>query len=204
MNNETKIKWVIGIILVCLVIFGGMLVILQKYKYSKYYFDFNGYAVHRIPKITGDTYSIQVFVNNNPQPYLINSRYDPRELSKIEIENGVKNKILSKKELFITMDSKASAVSVLAATEISKITGNAYLYNIPTHGALNAPVEGKNITIKTCEDAGMEIGIIYLKKGSNNKIYSNGECVILESTDENGLVKVADRLMLGVLGVFNK
>lgn len=200
--KENSIKWFVVIILVIFIVFGGAMVIFQKQRYSKYYFDFNGYAVHRIPKQTGDIYSIEIFINNNPQPYLVNTRYDPRELAEIDVEEGIKESILSKKELFITMDSEASAISVLAATEISKVTGNVYMYNIPTYGALDAPVEGKNVTVMTCNDAVGSIGVIYLKEGEESKVYSEDECVIIEGTNEQDLVKVANRLMLETLGVF--
>jgi len=200
--DEKKIKWMIGIIFISLVVFGGAMILFQKQRYSKYYFDFNGFLVHRVPKTSGDVYSIQIFLNNNPQPYIVNSRYDPRELDKLDVEENIEGKILDKKELFITMDSEASSVSVLAATEISKITGNAYMFNIPTHGALDAPVEGKNITVKTCNDITGDIGIIYLKESDKERIYSEGECVIVEGNNEGELVKVANRLMLDILGVF--
>jgi len=202
MIDEKKLKWMVVIIFISLVVFGGAMVIFQKQRYAKYYFDFNGFLVHRIPKTSGDVYSIQIFLNNNPQPYLVNSRYDPRELDKIDVEEGIENNILDKKELFITMDSKASAVSVLAATEISKITGNGNMFNIPTHGALDAPIEGKNITIKTCDDVTSDIGVIYLKESDKERIYANKGCIIIEGYDEIGLVKGANRLMLDILGVF--
>lgn len=201
MNEENKVKWIL--IVLFLLLIGGVVgvFIYQNYRYKDVYFEYNGFAVHKGADKSGNIiYQTRIFIGNDNQPYLITTRYNPKDLEAIKVENDIKKDLL-KKEIFITMDSSSTAKSVLAATEISKITGNFLLYSIPTHGALLTPVEGKNITIKTCSDVTQEQAIILLRQANQSKIYSENGCIILEGQDEYDLIRVTNRMILTLLGV---
>ena len=199
--SEKKSNKIIIVLFIILIIGSFSMYFYQKSRYKDTYFDYNGFAVHKVKdKANNDIYQTKIFLGENPQPYLITTRYNPTELEEIEVLNDFK-KDLFKKEIYITMDSNSTAVSDLAATEISKITGNILLYNIPTHGALTLPVEGKDNPIKTCNDVTKDQTIILLKQSNQSKIYSQNGCIILEGKDEFDLIRVANRLILTLLGV---
>lgn len=189
------------ITLILLLITGSFgLYIYQKNRYKDVYFDYNGFTVHKGTDKSGATiYQTKIFTQNNAQPYLITTRYSPLELE--EIDSSYSKRDILKKEIYITMDSKASAVSVLAATEISKITGNYFLYGIPTHGALSEPIEGKKIEVKTCADVTEDQAIILLKQGDESKIYSDNGCIILEGKDEYDLIRLSNKLIFTLIGI---
>ena len=198
-----KDKWVVVILLLIFIMGSFGLYIYQKNRYKDVYFDYNGFTVHNKVDESGNSlYQIKIYVKDDKQPYLISTRYSPLDLEDISVSYS-RNDVL-KKEIFITMDSKASAISVLAATEISKITGNYFIYGVPTHGALTEPVEGKKVEVKTCNDVTEDQAIILLKQGENSKIYSENGCVILEGKSEYDLIKVANKLILNLLGVMDE
>ncbi len=200
MNNQ-KFNPIFIILLVILIIGSFSMYIYQKNRYKDIYFEYNGFTVQKGVDKAGNTiYQTKIFVADDKQPYLITTRFSPKDLEDIEIKNDFKKDLL-KKEIYITMDSSSSAVSVLAATEISKITGNYLLYNIPTHGALIEPVQGKEVEVKTCNDVNPNQAIIFLKQTNQSKIYSEKGCIIVEGKDEYDLIKVTNRLILTLLGI---
>ncbi len=202
MDNSQRITWVFIILLVLLVLGTTGTYLYQKNRYKDTYFEYNGFTIHKITDKSGNkVYQTQIFVRKDPKPYLITTRYSPKELESIEVNNYNLKKDVFKKEIYITMESSSSAVSVLAATEISKITGNFFVFNIPTHGALTYNVEGKNVTVKTCDDVTTNQSIIYLKQSNESRIYSKDSCVILEGKDEYDLIRVANKLVFMLLGV---
>ncbi len=204
MKIEKKINIIVISLIVILVVGIISLVIYQKYKYRDIYFNYNGFDVNRVSTKNGIFYYIKMFLEGSNQPLVISTRYDPRTLENISVEGDIK--AIIKDKLYISFDKETTGVSVIAGMEISKITGNRILYNIPTHGAMVEEIEGKNITVKSCKDVGEKTGVIWLKLGNITKIYSKninekGECIIIEGTNEYELIRGADRFILTLLGI---
>jgi hypothetical protein len=127
---------------------------------------------------------------------------DPYSLEEIPILNEVKNKILTKQGVFVTVDPYGSSKSVLAAIEISKVIGtNDYgVFKIPTQSATYKPTN-TTFPYVTCANATKQIGVIYLLSGNKTRIGSLGECVVVEGKNYDDLIKSADKLTLNLLGV---
>lgn len=206
MEQEKQVKYILIVMVLSLLLLGGSLVIYREIKLSQNNFNYNGFEVYRQKELNSYNYKVQLFLGNNPQPLLINIREDPRKLESIPIESNIKSKIIDgKNESFITMSENATSLSVIAAAEISKIIGNRYFFNLPTHGALISLPKGKNnLTIKTCEDVSKTTSIIYLKIANQTKIYSEDDCIIIEAQTENDLIKAATRLSLTLIGVMKE
>lgn len=205
MDNNKKILWIFVILIVSFALGVAGMLIYQKNRYKDTYFEYNGYTIHKVTDKSGNNvYQTQIFVGKDARPYYITTRFSPNELEYINVNNYNLNSNLFKKEIYITMGPSSTAVSVLAATEISKITGNFFIFNVPTHGALTSSVEGKNVTVKTCNDVSTDQSIIYLKQTNESKIYSKKGCIILEGKDEYDLIKVANKLILTLLGVIKE
>ncbi len=139
--------------------------------------------------------------------------YTPYELSSYSIENGIENKILGttnmKKTLYITQDldlaDKTSSYSMLASAEIAKVTGIAdySVFMMNTNSAFTS--NNGNLSpgsIVTCDSANSKIAVIYLKLGDGDKIYSDGECVIVQSKNPKDIKKLATALIYRLVGVF--
>jgi len=139
-------------------------------------------------------------------PKYIPFRYGPKSLENIPVESGINNKLLNKKFIYITRDPNVTSEITLASIEIAKVIGTADygVFKIPTKGAITRPISNVNpddIPIITCGDADKETGVILLSIGSENSIYSAGECVVVESKNNSEIIKVADRLVYNLLGV---
>ena len=179
------------------------LIAYQKERYSDVFFNYNGFDVHKVDLFgKGFVYKISLVSLVNNQLYSIESRYNPEELEEISVKINLKD-IYDKKELFITMDENATGVSVLAATEISKVTGNSLIFRYPkeTFGALKNPIEGRNVPVITCNNVNNTIGVISFEIGNSSEVYSKNGCVIAVGKSESDLIRVADRLMLVLLGI---
>jgi len=190
------------ILLIMAILFFGTVYYQQKMKYGPYTFDYNGYDVVFLDEGNGPLYKVKIFLKGVNTPSYINLRTDPRVFDRIDIDID-KLDLLKKKELFITMHpTEPSVLTVIAAVEISKITGNQYLFNIPTYGSVIQDVEGKNETvIRTCRDVSDDVGIIYLKDGDETKVYSEDGCVIVQGQTEDELIEAANKLGLYLLGI---
>jgi len=207
MNLEKKVNIVVITLIIILVIGIISLVVYQKYKYRSVYFNYNGFDVHKVRRGNVDFYYIKMFLEGSNKPLVISTRNDPRTLENISIEDDFEDikKAIIKRELYISLDTNTTGLSVISGMEISKITGNSVLYNIPTHGAMISKIEGKNVTVKSCYDADNETGVIWLKLGNKTRIYSKGinknKCVIIEGSNEYELIRGADRFILTLLGI---
>lgn len=204
--EKTNLKYVntfLIVIVIILILFGIILFAYQKERYSDVFFKYNNFEVHKVNFFDkGFVYKIRLVSLVNNQLYTIESRYDPRYLEEIPVNINL-NDIYNKKVLFITMDSNATGVSVLAATEISKVTGNSLIFKYPkeTFGALKSPIEGRNITVMSCNNVSNSVGVISFEINNRSEIYSKNGCVLVSGKSENDLIRVADRLMLVLIGI---
>lgn len=133
--------------------------------------------------------------------FRIPTRYSPRELEQISIEPNVYGKVIGSREIYLTVSNNLSSVAVLAAIEVGRIIGTRYgVLNIPSTGALTEWANDET-PVKTCKDAVNGTGIIWFKIGNKTAVYSDKNCVIVQGKDEWDIVKAADRLAFGLLGI---
>ena len=199
MEGSKSATGIIIFFIILLIAFTAFIFIRESSKIEAIVFDYNGFDIQKVDNGAVPMYRIKIFINQGQEPFFITMRHDPRNIEEITIEDNLKEKIL-KKELFVTMEPNATGLSVIAGTEISKIIGSPFLFNVPTHGALLRDA-GNNAPVRTCADVNETTSIIKLQVGNENKIYSEGDCLIVEANDEVNLTKAADRLALTLLGV---
>jgi len=133
--------------------------------------------------------------------FRITTRYSPNELEHINVEPGIYEKIVGSKGIYFTVSGNLSSVSVLAITELGRIIGTRYgLLNIPSQAALTESDDNETL-VKTCKDAVNGTGVIWFKLGNTTAAYSDQNCVIIQGTEEWDIVKAADRVTFGLLGV---
>ena len=142
-------------------------------------------------------------------------RYGPKEMNDINAEKDIDNKLLldpSKEDtlrtqIYITQDpaliEASNRDSIVAGLEIMKVVGDYSfgIYKIPMKMAV-LEKNDSNMTVVTCKDVTHSTGVILIKFGSNNRIYSEEDCIVIEATSNRDLIRVADRLVLDLLGVF--
>lgn len=140
-------------------------------------------------------------VQINDKLFRISMRYSPRELEHISVEPGTYEKIVSSKKIYFTVPGNLSSVAVLAITELGRIVGTRYgILNIPSQSALTE-ASNNGTFVKTCKDAVNGTGVILFKTGNTTAVYSDKNCVIIQGENDWDIVKAADRVTFGLLGI---
>lgn len=209
MNDDKKIKIIIGILLALLAAFGVFLYFNSKSEWinsnnpSTYEYS-NGDTSFLVTKVSDMNYrgsQIQFYLQNSAQPYILELRYGPLELEDVKIDRNVKQRFIDDESIFITLDPYANLTgkTVTAAMEITKVMNNQYFFHIPVNSSVTKPYN--NYPVRTCENATAYSTVVLLRKGEENSISSDKNCVILTGITEEDLVKEADRLVLYLLGI---
>ena len=130
------------------------------------------------------------------QPYNIPFYYHPRDTSLVLREYDAAERLLVNppKEIVISVDPDAGSRVVVAAVEISRLTGSKYnLLNIPTSSALSRQQEGVDIPVVTCEDASEDRVVVrFIEDSEANAIIEENDCIVLFYKDPEESVRVAD------------
>jgi hypothetical protein len=143
------------------------------------------------------------------QAYDIPFYFHPREVEDVVIDPSVASRFYQglPDMLYLTVPSDAGSYPVLAGAQIARFTGNRYnLFNIPTKGALQSPVEGLDQVIITCDDASESQWVFSFDQGDHNVILpdeNNPYCVHFYSTNESEALRVANRFEFALLKIMN-
>lgn len=159
-----------------------------------------------------DSFSYVVYVGLGKETKGFHMRYSPYDVEDIELSIDLNKDLLDKDWIYITRDygmhNKTQGKASIAAMEFGGILGKSvyglYLKNVKSAYTTenNESIE-LQISKKTCEDVGPEEAIVYIKLGSENRVYSSSTgCIIVEGKDPDGLVLSATKLAYGLLGVF--
>ncbi len=188
-------------IILIIIMIVGLLVLFFSIKYFYHptppeeSYVYNGFKFTKVSSL----WLTEVQVDN--MIFRITTRYSPNELEHITVEPGVYKKIVGSKKIYFTLANNLSSVAVLGVTELGRIVGTRYgLFNIPSQAALTGSND-QGTPVKTCKDAVNGTGVIWFKLGNNTLAYSDGNCVIIQGADEWGIVKTADRVTFGLLGI---
>ncbi|MEK6834979.1 MAG: hypothetical protein AABX61_01815, partial [Nanoarchaeota archaeon] len=209
MKQESKVKILFYVLIIVLIIIISFAVISFKkpilnnnYIYTSPSGEQFQFFKSKIGNITQHIVTVSTFNKEGEHKYDIPIMNDPYSLEKITLIKDVKNKILTKNTVFVTVDPYSDSKSVLAAVEITRVIGtNDYgVFKIPTKAAT---YKQTNTTFPyiTCKDATKQTGVIYLFVGNETRVVPYGECVIVEGKDYDDLIKAADKLTLHLLGV---
>ncbi len=154
----------------------------------------------------------------NGKEYVYAFRNKPQDLKDISLEEGLENKLNRPKglqDLYVTKDVNlttltSGSVSVIVAPMIT-ILGktDAGLYQIRVTSAYTSFHAGEPIapvvdcsTVNLNAKVNKTIGVVLVKLGNENKVYSDGDCIVVEGKDTDGLVKSAEKFAYNLIGVF--
>jgi len=209
MNQESKLKiffFALIFITIILVIFSIIEfkkpILTGKYIYtspSGEQFEFNKRSLENI---TTHVLTIYTYDKQGKHQYDIPFLNQPYDLEDIQIEKNLKDKLLTKQGIFLTLNPNSNSKSVLAAVEIARVLGtNSYgVFKIPTQSATTIPTN-TSFPYITCANATKQIGVIQFFVGNKTRVGSIGECVYVEGKDYDELIKASDKLTLNLLGV---
>lgn len=170
--------------------------VLDNYQYS------NGETVFDVQKVSETETYITLLVGLPVQKeYTIAMRNDPASLEDIPVHGTLNTRIFNDEQDYITINPEAnlSAKATIAALEIDKIIDNSHLYGVPVASAMTQPY--LDYPVKSCLDGTDTSTIIWLTLGSETTVYTDNNCIIVVGTDEDNLIRAADRFVYTLLGV---
>ncbi|MSR86359.1 hypothetical protein EXS74_03105 [Candidatus Woesearchaeota archaeon] len=168
----------------------------DNYQYS------NGETIFNVTKVNDIETYITLYVGQNEQAYAIGLRNDPLSLEDIPVYGAVNTRIYGDSEVYITINPEAnlSSKTTIAALEIDKIIDNELLYNIPVSSAMTMP-NTLGYPIKSCSSGTDTTTIIWLTLGSETQVYTENYCIIIVGTNEDEIIRAADRFVYQLLGI---
>ncbi|MAF51229.1 MAG: hypothetical protein CMH64_04015 [Nanoarchaeota archaeon] len=176
--------------------------IVTKDKDSPDEYVYNDFRVFKSPTVG---YTIVAFVGE--QPYHLQLRNDPKNVTDIPIDSRIRNFILLKEGIIFTLDPNFNSIPVLGATEMANVFGRRLgIYDKKVTGAVtreptNSTTPSGNL-IANCKDVTTNTNVIKLQLGDTTEVYleKNG-CIIVQGTDEWEIIRASDRLIYDVLEV---
>ena len=208
MSQEKRLNTIVYVLIIILIILVVLILINRKspilsnkYIYTSPKGEEFTFTKTKVENITLHVLTAYVEYNGLHQ-YTIPFRNNPNEVDKIPIETNIKNKILNKKGIFITLNPYLKSDAVIAAVEISRVIGtNDYgVFKIPTQSATTISTN-TTYPVINCNDVTKDIGVILIGIGNYTRIFSNKECIIVEGDNYDNLIRAADKLSLHLLNV---
>ena len=203
---------VFGIIVFALVIAVIALIVIQVSNDDEGFINWQGpngeYKIEVVPM--NDNITVyRTYVEKNGEYFSYPLRNSPADVQDIYLSGDLVDLLLSKQGIYTTRDLEIGDLttqkSSIAALEFGKILGTADFgyYQIQTKAAfteLDEAAIAAGLPKVVCEDANSQIGVIYLKLGDSNQVYAEGDCLIVQGVDGDGLIMAADRLAYALLG----
>ncbi|MBD3203066.1 hypothetical protein GF327_02130 [Candidatus Woesearchaeota archaeon] len=164
---------------------------------------YNGFDFTKID----DTWYTNIVVNWQGKKLSYNPgfHYSPAETENISIDRnaGTVLKLSGDQVVYISVDPELNSKSVIAGTEISKVLGK--IFFITVKSAVSKNTDNPNIPVVTCENVSDKTKVVMLRKGDTTQVLrDNTGCIIVEGTDEDEIIRAADRLSYNLLGVDKK
>lgn len=165
---------------------------------DKYFF--NGFS---FIKMSDNLWYTQVTKDN--KLFTLPMRYGPLEIEEIPVEEGVTEKIVNSSYVYLTVAPDVSSQYVMAMVEIGKVLGTKYqIYNMDVKSAFTFSPEnaiGAQQPIVTCDNATSSTRVVWFKKASPTIAYVEGDCVILQSDEDMGIVMLTDRIVYDLVNI---
>jgi len=140
-------------------------------------------------------------VQMGQQPFVIPFYYHPKDLQDIPIQRNIERVLYAKKpaQVIVAIPSNTSSKTVVAAIEISKLTGERFqVLKLPTKSAFNDRVKG--FSYANCSNASMNTVVFNFEKTDANAVISQGRCIRVQYI-ENDSIRVADALAYKLLKI---
>lgn len=146
----------------------------------------------------------QVHFPGKAAPHSLEMRYGPHDTEDISLQDSILDKITRSDLIYLTTAPDLSSKAVLAMIEIGRVTGEHFdIYNIPTKAALSYEKEGADpsVPIITCQNSTQDITVIDFRVGDQTSVYLQDYCIIIQGTDEEEIIRAADRVVYGLVGI---
>lgn len=191
--NQEKQAFVIIFILVVLT--AGILILIAMNKGGgTTSLDYNGYEIQETREGNYVGYRTRVFINNQG-PFFMNTRYSPKDLEDIPIEEKLRPYLDNKTEFFVhitDLNSSFKGETTIAALEFNSLIER--FYSIPVKYEDN---------INDCNSSDNDTLVMDFRLGNQNKVNIENGCIIAEAITQKDFIRIADRIIFHLLGIMD-
>lgn len=210
MKKNKTLTYFIWFLIILIVVIGVWILIdnINPEKKAAPYTIYNDYIIYELKDEKSLRYLVEAHANNIKYSHYF--KYYPTDLLNLSYENDAESKILykdmvsgaKKDKIYFSYNPKMDGVEILTAGTLIQILGNsnAGIFRIPVVISVSEDSGNNDFPIKTCDDATKDVGIILMKYG-DGKIYSQGDCVIVQGSNLEEFKKLNDLLSYKLLGV---
>ena len=143
---------------------------------------------------------------NYIKDYVTPYPYGPNELLDINLDNKFRKQFVDAKQVYITrdvyLDEKTNSEIVVSLLSIDRLVDKFKTDSMLASIEDNERSRQLNLPVITCENANENRMVIWLKEGSENKIYrENDYCVVGEFLEGDDPNKVATKIAYHIIGV---
>lgn len=217
MNDKKKINTMLFVLLGLFII--AVVIIVADPTQKPNQFVYNGFVVSRfrIPSAPDVVFhSVDLSVGN--KLYNVPFRNNPQDLEDIrvtgldgiawltEVEESNNYDILAD-NVFITFDPTQldGSDTIIAGGTLVRAFGSGQggIYHKQVSGAFTKAINGSSTQVVTCDDASQEQGVVMLRLGEEDRVYTINDCILVEGITYDGLIMSSEKLLLTLLGVVN-
>lgn len=199
--------WIVSIVIALIII--GLVFYWLKFSMNNYnYQGANGeYKIIKSKIGNVEFYHTSVFVDEHE--YIYTFRNHPEDLEDVSLEPGLIAKLNRPRGLmgiYVTQDvdlaNKTDTNSVLAIASFEQVlTGDASLYKTAVVNTYTTNFEGRYLPIN-CNNVSNIAAVIYVKVGEQSRVYSQGDCIVIEGRGSDGIVRAGEKFAYSLLGIF--
>lgn len=124
----------------------------------------------------------------------------PSEVYELEVKSEIISRMTNTLEVDATYDANSSDAQAMALAIYEIQRTFSFNFDKFLRAGLTTNFS-QNIPIITCDDATAAVPVVYFKQGNETKVYLEGDCIIAEARNANGIIRIKDRLLYGMFGV---
>jgi len=134
-------------------------------------------------------------LNTKTQQY--NFDYLPQEVDFMNLSSEMTGLLSNTLEIDVTSEVNNSDAETIAFVQFAMDRNLPQKYirvGFSTNSSFNTP-------IFDCSDATQLVPVVYFKSGNETKFIEEGNCLIAQSRDNFGFIRIKDRLLYAILGI---
>jgi hypothetical protein len=137
------------------------------------------------------------------QYYTMGFRVDPRELDGKSIDLVTVNATYAAKSIYLTVNPFDSPAKVgVAKLELARSISLMNPVKLTDAFIKDSDPIDPDVPLKTCNDSTADILVIEFKLGNQDKVYLNGDCIVVEGKTADSLIEMSDRLGYALVGIY--
>ena len=203
-NMATKnINYIIIGVIVVLLAVAGYFYFGNNGEETDYYQYSNGFTIFDVNILSETETQIPIQFEGDSNTYSIILRNDPASLEDVPLAGNINQRVANDDVVVISIDpeDELKGKGVIAIYELTKFLESEMFYNKTVVTTVTSEYEDKIVV--NCDHASDTQTVILIVLGDETQVYTSGYCVVVMGTDEDELIRAADRLAYHLIGIMS-